>query len=86
MLQYFIPHVESDRKLCGDGEYPAILFFDNSSSHIDEELLQIMAENMIIVISYPRHTSYIFQVLDLLLFGIFKISQKAHTKNRRNFT
>lgn len=36
---------------------------------------------MILVITYPSHTSHVFQVLDLLLFGVLKINKKHIQKN-----
>ena len=81
IMQNFIPQVQNDRRFCGDNQLPAILFFDNCSCHIDNELLQILAQNMILVISYPSHTSHVFQVLDLLLFGVLKAYKKHIPKN-----
>ena len=40
-----------------------------------------MAENNIIVITYPPHTSHVFQVLDKLLFGVLKKHKKYIPKN-----
>ena len=40
-----------------------------------------MAENNIIVITYPPHTSHVFQVLDKLLFGVLKKHKKNIPKN-----
>lgn len=36
---------------------------------------------MILVITYPSHTSHVFQVLDLLLFGVLKVRKKSIQKN-----
>lgn len=81
IINKFIPQVENDR-MNYDLEPPlAILFFDNCSSHLDDEILRIPAENNIIVITYPLHCSHIFQVLDLLLFGVLKIHKKHIPKN-----
>ncbi|KAK8884192.1 hypothetical protein M9Y10_043298 [Tritrichomonas musculus] len=77
----FINQVDAERKYCGLEENQAILFFDNCSCHLDEELLQILAEHMILVITYPSHTSHVFQVLDLLLFGVLKDRKKSIQKN-----
>lgn len=78
ILNNFIEQVENDKKFVGLDDSPAILFFDNCSCHLDEELLQILAQNMILVITYPSHTSHVFQVLDLLLFGVLKIHKKIY--------
>lgn len=81
IINKFIPQVMNDRKFCGNNNLPAILFLDNCSSHLDDMLLKILADNLILVISYPSHTSHIFQVLDLLLFGVLKVHKKSIQKN-----
>lgn len=81
IINNFIPQVEEDRKYTKIKDCPSILFFDNCSSHIDDELLQILAEHFILVISYPSHTSNLFQVLDILIFGVLKIHKKQIRKS-----
>ena len=81
IVNRFIPQVESDRNLQGCEEKPAILFFDNCSSHIDENLFKLLANHNILVITYPPHTSHIFQVLDRLLFGVLKTKKRYIPKN-----
>ena len=81
LLDHFIPQVESDRYSPGCEGKPAILFFDNCSSHIDDELLQELATHLILVITYPPHTSGIFQVLDRLIFGVLKVRKRQIAKN-----
>ena len=81
MINNFLPQVEEDRAFTKIKDCPSILFFENCSSHIDDELLQILAEHLILVISYPSHTSNIFQVLDLLLFGVLKAYKKQIRKS-----
>ena len=39
IINKFIPQVENDRLSCGSESLLAILFFDNCSSHLDDELL-----------------------------------------------
>ena len=78
IINKFIPQVLNDRKYCGCDTLPAILFIDNCSSHLDPDLLEILADNLILVITYPSHTSHIFQVLDLLLFGVLKVYKTDH--------
>ena len=58
--------------------------FDNFSSHLDLDLLEILADNLILVITYASHTSHIFQVLDLLLFIVLKVYKKSIPKNDQN--
>lgn len=81
IINNFIPQVEEDRKYTQIEDCPSILFMDNCSSHLDEELLQILAQHLIMVIAYPSHTSNIFQVLDLLLFDVLKIHKKQIRKS-----
>ena len=81
ILNNFIPQVESDRNLEGCDKKPAILFIDNCSSHLDRDLLKKLAKHLILVITYPPHTSAIFQVLDRLIFGILKVRKRQIAKN-----
>ena len=81
ILNNFIPQVESDRNLEGCDKKPAILFIDNCSSHLDRDLLKQLAKHLILVITYPPHTSAIFQVLDRLIFGILKVRKRQIAKN-----
>lgn len=55
---------------------PAILFIDSCSSHLDNDLLELLAKYLKLFITYPSHSSHIFQVLDLLLIGVLKIKKK----------
>lgn len=41
----------------------AVVLMDNSSCYFSEEILRIPAKNKIWVITYPSHTSNIFQAL-----------------------
>ena len=58
-----------------------ILFFDNCSSHFDEGLSETLAQHIVLVITYPSHTSHIFQVVDLILFDVLKVHKKYFKKN-----
>ena len=62
IINKFIPQVLNDRKYCGCDTLPAILFIDNCSSQSDPDLLEILTDNLILVITCPSHTSHIFQV------------------------
>ena len=73
----FIPLVIETRKIDGCADKPALLFYDNCQAHIDEDLLRNLAENKILVITYPPHTSQIFQALDRLTFSLIK-EKKRH--------
>jgi hypothetical protein len=71
-----IPVVESNRRLPGCRKKPSILFCDNCRCHCSDEILQELANHGILVLTYPPHTSHLFQVLDVLLFGRLKAAKK----------
>ena len=50
----------------------AVLLCDNLSAHIDNELKEELARMNIRLVTFPPHTSHIFQMLDLVIFGAFK--------------
>jgi hypothetical protein len=50
----------------------AILLRDNCSIHTKPEVLAALRDQNVKVISFPPHTTQIFQALDLCLFGVFK--------------
>jgi hypothetical protein len=72
----FIPTVESNRQLPGCQGKPAILFCDNCSSHCSEDILKELSAHGILLLTYPPHSSHVFQVLDVLLFGNLKSAKK----------
>jgi hypothetical protein len=72
----FIPAVESNRSMPGCQNKPAILFCDNCACHCSDDVMRELAERGILLITYPPHTSHIFQVLDTLLFGRLKAAKK----------
>jgi hypothetical protein len=74
--EVLIPAVISNRGLPDSNDKPAILFWDNCSAHCSDEILGKLARCWIRVITYPRHISHIFQVPDVLLFGILKKAKK----------
>jgi hypothetical protein len=79
--EVFVPIVNSERKGMPARDTPAILFFDNCRAHCQETLLRELARLWVIVITYPPHTSGIFQVLDRLVFGVLKSAKRAVKKN-----
>jgi hypothetical protein len=70
-----IPVVEANRQLPGCGKKRAILFCDNCSAHMSNSKREKLARHGVLVLTYPLHTSHIFQVLDVLLFGLVKRSK-----------
>jgi hypothetical protein len=70
-----IPAVEANRQLAGCDRKPAILFCDNCSAHMSNSMLVKLARHGVLVLRYRPHTSHIFHVLDVLLFGLVKRSK-----------
>jgi hypothetical protein len=75
--EIFIPTVAVNLELPGYANKPAILFCDNCASHCSEEILRELARNEIFVLTYPPHTSHLFQVIDVLLFDRLKMFKKS---------
>jgi hypothetical protein len=52
--------------------FAGVLLCDNCPSHIDEEVMVMLARKNIRLITFPPHTSHLFQPLDLVTFAAFK--------------
>jgi hypothetical protein len=68
----FIPSVEELRSLEELASREAVLLMDTCSIHANPETLQVLAEHRANVITFPPHTTHIFQAFDLSLFSVFK--------------
>jgi hypothetical protein len=79
--EVFLPAVATNRRLPGCKNKHAILFCDNCVRHCSEEILKELAENGVLGLTYPPHTSHIFQVLDLVLFGNLKRCKQYQTRD-----
>jgi hypothetical protein len=51
---------------------PAVLLMGNCSAHASDDVIRILTEGSVRVITFAPHTTQIFQVLDLTLFGVLK--------------
>jgi hypothetical protein len=65
----FIERLRTDPEFTGES---AIRLMDNCSIHTRPEVLATLRGHNVKVITFPPHTTQIFQVLDLCLFGVFK--------------
>jgi hypothetical protein len=74
--QVLVPAVGSNRSLPGCANKPALLFCDNCAAHCSDDVLTKLARHRILVITCPPHTSFVFQVLDILLFRVLKRAKK----------
>jgi hypothetical protein len=48
------------------------MLMDYCSAHLTDELIRLLTEIRVRVITFAPHTTQIFQVLDLTLFGVLK--------------
>jgi hypothetical protein len=73
-----IAAVENNRLIPGCLKKQGILFCGNCSCHCTEDVMKELAEHGILPIIYLhilQHTSYVFQALDVLLFGRLKVAK-----------
>jgi hypothetical protein len=49
---------------------------DNCSSHLAREIVDLLSAHKVKIITFPPHSTGIFQMLDLSFFGVFNIDQK----------
>jgi hypothetical protein len=68
----FIPYVDAVRSRAGLGTETAILLMDPARPHTSSRILQTLGEKNIIAITFPAHTTNLFQALDLVFFGTLK--------------
>jgi hypothetical protein len=69
VLISFIERLRTNPEFTGES---AILPMDNCFIHTRPELLATLKDHSVNVIIFPPHTTQIFQILDLCLFGVFK--------------
>jgi hypothetical protein len=56
---------------------------DNCSAHINATAIELLSEHHVKLITFPAHSSGIFQMLDLVFFGAVKHGKKRVAKDRR---
>ena len=74
----FLPNLNELRSLEQFAEEDAVLLMDNCPSHVGEVILTLLRDARVRVITWPPHTTQIFQQLDISLFGVLK--QRAQYK------
>jgi hypothetical protein len=58
----------------------AIVLIDNCSIHLNLATIQLLTDANVKIITFPSHTSEIFQMMDLVCFGIFKQTKRRLCK------
>jgi hypothetical protein len=76
-----IPAVTANRHLDGCTNKPAIMFCHKCSAHCSEDILKEPARYGILAITYPPHTSGLFQVADGFMFGILKRAKRHQRRD-----
>jgi hypothetical protein len=71
-----LPDVDELRTNEEFADKDAVLLMDNCSIHVRPDTSQLLADHRFKVITFPLHTSHIFQSLDVSLFGNFKRKTK----------
>ena len=72
LTSVLIPYVMMMREINIYANERAILMIDFVKSHCSNRILKLLAENNILAFVYPSHTSNLFQILDLVVFGPMK--------------
>jgi hypothetical protein len=68
----FLPNLNELRTLEQFGDEEAVLMMDNCPSHVTDVILTLLRDAKVRVITWPPHTTQIFQQLDISLFGVLK--------------
>jgi hypothetical protein len=68
VLKYF----KTTRETMHLENFASVLLCDSCSSHIDEEVMAMLARENIRLMTFPPHTSHLFHPLDLVPFAAFK--------------
>ena len=78
-----IPYITRKRESLQLPHTKAVLMMDNCSLHCSQRILNLLTENGILCITFPPHTSHIFQMLDLVTFPVMKSVYRTmkHTSN-----
>jgi hypothetical protein len=68
----FLPYLVCVRGLATFAAEEAVLLMDKSSAHVSDDAIRLLTEARVRVITFAPHTTHIFQVFDLTLFGVLK--------------
>jgi hypothetical protein len=68
----FLPNLAELRHLEEFAEEDAVLLLDNCPSHVTRGVIGILTDARVRVITFAPHTTQIFQILDMTLFGVLK--------------
>ena len=66
--KFIIPEIMKRREALGCQDFPALIMMDNRNPYISEGMIAICQQFNVRIVTYPHHTSHLFQTLDLLFF------------------
>ena len=75
IIHTIIQYIDRTRESMKLKDYPAVLLSDNCPSHRCEEIYKELANHNIRLITFPPHTTNLFQPLDLVTFSSFKLEK-----------
>jgi hypothetical protein len=68
----FIHYINESRESEQMNACEAVLLMDNCSPHVSDDLVAVLTNARVRVIAFAPHTTHVFQVLDVVLFGALK--------------
>jgi hypothetical protein len=68
----FLSNFAELRTLDGFTEETGVLLMNNCPSHVTDDIIGLLTEARVRVITFAPHTTQIFQILDVTLFGALK--------------
>jgi hypothetical protein len=68
----FLPYLVCVRGLGAFAAEEAVALMDDMSGHVTDDVIPLLTEARVCVITFAPDTTHIFQVLDLTLFGVLK--------------
>jgi hypothetical protein len=72
----FLSYLDTLRGLAVFAEEVAVLLMDNCSAHVSNDVIHILTEAKVRVITFAPRTTKVFQLLDLTLFGVLKLDPR----------
>jgi hypothetical protein len=68
----FLPHLSNLRQRPELADEEALLLMDNCRRHVVQDVIDVLTQEGVRVVTFAPRTTNIFQVLDLTVFGVFK--------------
>jgi hypothetical protein len=69
---YPLPYLNNRRELEDFPRWETVLLIDNCSPHMSDIVTAVLTRERVRIVTFASHTTQIFQMLDMVLFGVFK--------------